>query len=108
MTPRSWPQRPAARTEQRALPLPGTLAGKYAAWRKTPDGELLFRRFEGAVLLALKDRPARLSGKFIWEQLRAKYHHSADNSFATFAVYELEDLFPCLVGLFKHKKQTAA
>jgi hypothetical protein len=106
--PEAWPQRPGApHSEQRALPLPGTLAARYAAWRGTEEGERVFRFLQSEAWERVRAGARRLSIDELWVLARATLRLKLNNSYRAPAVRELQEAEPALRGHFETRKRTA-
>ena len=103
-----WPQRPAApQAEQRPLPLPGTLAGAYAAWRGTEEGERVFRFVQSEAVGDARAGARRLSIDAYTQAARRAFRLKINDHHRAFLARELEEAEPCLRGLFEKRKRTA-
>lgn len=102
-----WPERaPAPRTEQRELPIEGTLEERYIAWRNTEEGRTVYDAFKDRALSAVRAGQRPMKRK-IWEQLRGLYG-SLNNNLLRAITEELDRTEPELRGRFEFRERTAA
>ncbi len=103
----TWPEAPAAGTEQTELAFPETWAARFAAWRDTPDGQRAYTAFVGFLL---EDARAgrRVSAKAAWEAARRATRVKMNNGFHALAIRAAEDECPELRGKAEHRRRNAA
>ena len=103
-----WPERLPAGTEQRVLPVSGTIAARYAEWRRTPDGAKAFAWMEEMARRVVRKGAHRLSAKALVELARAELRVVVNNTFTPEIARELEDTHAELRGLFELRRRGAA
>ena len=103
-----WPQVPPAEAEPHVLPLEGTIAARYAAWRQTEDGERVFLAFVAEGLGEVARGATRLSAKACWERVRARLRVPINNSFTALVVRDAESACPTLKGLYEKRMRRAS
>lgn len=103
-----WPQAPPAEAEPHVLPLDGTIAARYAAWRQTADGERVFLAFVAEGLGEVARGATRLSAKACWERVRARLRLPMNNDHHAPMVREVEDRYPELRGLYEKRMRRAS
>ena len=86
----AFPKAPPATDEQRVIPLRTTLEGAYQAWRRTTEGELMYRAFCREALDAVSVGASRLSGKAIGERIRQRHRRELNNSYIALMVRDCE------------------
>jgi hypothetical protein len=106
----AFPVSPPAAGEQLALPLEGTLAGRYAAWRQTADGLRVFLEIERRVLARAnsgsREHPIeRIEVNHIWSSVRAELKVKANNDFRAPAARELIARAPWLKAVIEIRRQ---
>lgn len=105
----SWPEAPPAPpSEQRALPLPGSIAERYAAWRATPEGQQVFTWMVATVEADCRAGTRRLSTKALTERARALFHVKCNNDYTPELARELQGAVPASRGRFEQRRRTAA
>jgi hypothetical protein len=105
-----WPEAPAAGTEQRALPIEGSAAERYALWRRTDQGREVLALMSGIALEWLAAGATWIPSRGLWEEARKrmKVRGLCDNRLQGMACREVEDTHPALHGKFRHRRMTAA
>ena len=107
--PPAFPTRPAApRGEQRVLPIRGTIAERYRAWRATEDGQGVWAWIVQRALEEVASGATRLSAKELTEAARHHLHIQVNNVFTPELARELEERHPMLRGLFELRKRQSA
>lgn len=101
-------QAPPAGTEQRQLPLPGTIAERYAAWRQTEDGQRAWAWIAERAIGEVARGATRLSAKGLVEACRHDLHIRINNIATPYIARELEDTYDITRGLFELRRRTAA
>lgn len=104
-----WPERPQAhRAEQREIPLGGTIAQRYEAWRDTEDGQAAYRWMQREAIRDVQAGTKRLSAKSLAERCRAVLHVRFDNRYTPEIAREIQEMNPTTRGLFELRRRTAA
>lgn len=98
----------AARVEQREIPLGGTIAERYLAWRTTEDGQRAWGWIARRALEEVAQGATRLSAKALVEACREQLHVRINNVATPCIARELEEQYPITRGLFELRRRTAA
>jgi hypothetical protein len=104
----AWPESAAAATEQREIPLDGTIEQRYQAWRATPEGTAAFQWIAGRATSMVAQGATRLSIAQLVEGYRFNERASVNNTYRAPMVRELEDRYPILRGLFEARVRRSA
>jgi hypothetical protein len=99
--------RPPSANEQAALPLRGTIAGAYAAWRGTAEGARLFDVMRWRALALVRAGEGRVSVKGLVEWCRAEYKQEINNSHTSLIARELLQWEPELHGKIECRQRNA-
>jgi hypothetical protein len=103
-----WDEAPAALTEQRELPIDGTIEARYQAWRATEEGQDAYQWIVTRATSMVAQGATRLSIAQLVEGYRFAKRRSVNNTFRAPMVRELEDGYPILRGLFESRVRRSA
>lgn len=103
-----WPEAPPAASEQRVLPIEGTIEASYRHWRATEHGQQVYAAFCAEAMGEVARGATRLSGKGTWERMRARLRVPLNNSFTALVVRDAEADHPTLRGLFETRQRKAS
>ena len=96
-----WPQAPPAPpVEQTVLPIGGTLEARYAAWRSSAEGCVVFGVIHDRALRAASQGAKRIGVKRLAEDVRGDLKRKVNNSLVAFIARELAT-DPALAGRIK-------
>lgn len=102
----SWPEAPAApeapRDEQWVLPIPGTLAASYGAWRDSEQGESVVRLMAYLALREVGAGATRVGIKWLGEEVRKRAKVKVNNSHLALIARELKMAHPDRLGRAIH------
>ena len=84
------------------------VAVRFAAWRRTPDGEEVARLVAGIALDYVRGGVTRISVNQIFEALRAARHKPLDNSMRAGVARELVGQHPELRGKVELRRKRGA
>lgn len=99
--------RPPARVEQGVLPVPGTIAERYARWRETPDGLVAFQAIRELALAAAARGDRRIGVKHLAEDVRAQRRIRINNSVVALIARELKEREPRLRDRIELRERVA-
>lgn len=101
----TWPERPPVRrSEQRRLALEGSAEERYAAWRATPDSNLVMAMLRTIAMEWIQRQP-KIGPRSLWEACPIRLKKSVDNRLQALACRELEDTVPALRGCMRHRER---
>jgi hypothetical protein len=103
----AFPVSPPAAGEQLALPLEGTLAGRYAAWRQTADGLRVFLEIERRVLARANRGDERVEINDVTADLRQDWAVAINNSWRALISRELLARHAFLRGKIETRRRRA-
>lgn len=101
-----WPTAPAAKDEQQALSLPGTIQGRYDDWKRSEDGQRVMEAITVRALALGRMGEQRISSKRLVEEVRAALHREINNDFTALIARELNE-YPELVGKIELRQRKA-
>jgi hypothetical protein len=104
----AFPVSPPAAGEQLALPLEGTLAGRYAAWRQTADGLRVFLEIERRVLARANSGETRVEINDLVADLRRAWKVGIDNDHRAYIARSLIERHPFLGTTIKIRRTRSA
>lgn len=109
LAPGAFPAAPSARpTEQRTLPITGTLEARYQAWRATPEGVRAFEAIVDEAVGLEEEGVQRLSAKALVESVRARLKIQINNVFTALIAREIADRIPYLGDLLEFRRRRSA
>lgn len=104
-----WPEVPRVeRAEQCGLGLPGSIDAEYAAWRQTPDGQVVYAAIVDRALGLVAAGATRLSTKALVEWARATLRVRINNDATACLARELVDTEPEIAELIEMRQRRAA
>ena len=104
----AWPEVRPAEAENHVLPIGTTIEASYRAWRATEDGERVWEAFCGEAVGEVARGATRLSGKAIWERVRARLRLPMNNNHHALVVRDAEIAHPSIAGLFEKRMRRAS
>ncbi len=95
-------------SEQRTLPIRGTIQGEYDAWRATELGQHIYDVIRYRALALVRAGEARIGMKALFEWARSTQKVTLDNNYTALVARELLDREPELRDVVELRQRTAA
>ena len=102
------PSPPSPAEEQREIPLPGTIADRYRAWRETDEGRLVYRWCRDRAVQDAQDGARRIGSKALVERCRWMLKVKVNNIFTAELAREIQERNPVTRGLFEMRQRRSA